>query len=974
MGAKGGDGVTTLACNFAVSLAQESGQSTLLIDLDLPLGDAALNLGVFAQYSAISALQNANRLDSSFLSTLLVKHSSGVSVLAAPGKFPPFPASNEAIDKLVAVARQGFDNVVIDMGSRHDLMETSIFKDGSTIYLVIQAGIAGLRNANRLISQYFTNEVPKLEIVINRYHSRSSNITDEQITRALTRPAQWKIPNDYAAVRRMQHTAVPLALEDSPISRLIRQMSRSACGLPPIQEKGLGEKKPAFSLRSLSRSISGRYSTSEKAEDIQQSWTAPGREDAGELPLPERQIAATESASQAEVSEENSDGYSDPNRQNEPETRTYLGATYQRGEDGNWHLIETEESAEEATSSTEEDVAAAVEPERPEISWSTPAAIDYGSALSLAQYMAMASAPGKFDFTPPIGDVLPAGVHTLTATFIPMDAERYTSVQASVELTVNKATPTIDWPATTSFSYGTAISASHLNATASVPGTFVYKPSAGAVLRAGVQPLTVTFTPEDTANYTQAHAAVWHTVTKATPIVTWPAPAPICRGTALSAAQLNATASVPGTFCYSFADGDVLAVGTYTLKTTFTPKDLNNYTSVQASVSLTVTKARPVSAPSPASDSYGAAQVDVVFRPAPAEAVPTQGAAPVRQQMPVPETPAVAAKPPVETPAQSLVKAQNPKFNLGAGPDLDLMSKAVFPDGTTIYLVMQPGSSGQQDSKLLVSQFLAGVGPKPEIVMNRYGSRVLGDGEEQTSTGLAKSADRPIAWPLGRMVEEASKEQERSVKKRRFSLQGLGRSIFGRSSSGNTNEFTKLGLAQDREHPGVAPVAAAPVTGASAGQGEPETRIYKGATYARGADGQWHLQRHAAHPSAHHSTSETSASASPVVAKTAARARKAAAKAKPASRKAQAKTKAKPSVKATPVPAGKAAPKAKPASRKTPANTKAMPQAKAAPVPAGKVAPKAKPATRKASTKASAKAKVAQSAVKQDALKTATNQ
>src|ERR1039458_2839669 len=102
-GAKGGSGVTTLASNFAVSLVKESSESTLLIDLDLPLGDAALNLGIAAEYSTVNALQNASRLDSSFLSKLLVKHSSGVSVLAAPGKFPQFDASHEAIDKLLTV-------------------------------------------------------------------------------------------------------------------------------------------------------------------------------------------------------------------------------------------------------------------------------------------------------------------------------------------------------------------------------------------------------------------------------------------------------------------------------------------------------------------------------------------------------------------------------------------------------------------------------------------------------------------------------------------------------------------------------------------------------------------------------------------------------------------------------------------------------------------------------------------------------
>jgi pilus assembly protein CpaE len=230
LGAKGGAGVTTLACNFAVSLAQESGQSTLLIDLDLPLGDAALNLGIVTEYSTINALQDAGRLDGSFLNKLLTKHSSGVSVLAAPGKFPQFHATNEAIDKLMTVARQEFDNVVVDVGSRLDLTDTVLFKDAFTIYLVTQAGIPELRNSNRLISQFFTVGSPKLEIVINRYEPRSLGVSDETITKALTRPSNWKIPNDYAAVRQMQNTATPLALGDSPISRLIKQMAISICG------------------------------------------------------------------------------------------------------------------------------------------------------------------------------------------------------------------------------------------------------------------------------------------------------------------------------------------------------------------------------------------------------------------------------------------------------------------------------------------------------------------------------------------------------------------------------------------------------------------------------------------------------------------------------------------------------------------------------------------------------------------------
>ena len=243
MGAKGGSGVTTIACNFAVALAQDSSQSTLLIDLDLPLGDAALNLGIVTEYSTINALQNFNRLDASFLSKLLVKHSSGLSVLAAPGKFPQYHADNEAIDKLLAVAREEFDNVVVDVGSRLDLTGTALFKNAYTIYLVTQAGIPELRNSNRLISQFFNTGGPKLEIVINRYEPRSLGVSEEHITKALTRPAQWKIPNDYGAVRKMQITATPLTLTDSPISRLIRQMAKSVSGQPEAPAK-----KKSFSL------------------------------------------------------------------------------------------------------------------------------------------------------------------------------------------------------------------------------------------------------------------------------------------------------------------------------------------------------------------------------------------------------------------------------------------------------------------------------------------------------------------------------------------------------------------------------------------------------------------------------------------------------------------------------------------------------------------------------------------------------
>lgn len=236
-GSKGGCGVTTVAANFAVSLAQVSSQNTLLIDLGLPLGDAAINLGIVPEFSTAHAFQDPSRLDANFLSSLLAKHSSGLFVLAAPTDMPPNQPPQEAIARLLTVARQRFDFVVIDGGARLDLMDTNLFGDSATVYLVAQVGVSELRNANRLISRFLSTRWRNLQIVLNRFTPHTLLFDEEHITKALTQQAHWKIPDDYAVARRTPTSAAALALANTPISQAIRQMARTACGLPAKPEK-----------------------------------------------------------------------------------------------------------------------------------------------------------------------------------------------------------------------------------------------------------------------------------------------------------------------------------------------------------------------------------------------------------------------------------------------------------------------------------------------------------------------------------------------------------------------------------------------------------------------------------------------------------------------------------------------------------------------------------------------------------------
>ena len=263
LGTKGGCGVTTLASNFAVAVAQESGRKILLIDFGLPLGDAALNLGVSAQYSTASAFRDTARLDARFLDSLLTTHSSELSILAAPNEFIDAEPPADAIDKLIQVARQSFDFVVVDCGSRLDLKSTSLFDPASIVYLVAQVGVTELRNANRLITQLFSSRGHRLQIILNRYSPQSLLYDETHITKALTRPAQWRIPDDYATARRTQSMATALVLQDAPIATAIRQMARNAAGLPEHEEK-----KKGFSFFSKLRPTPKTFHDTVEPEEI----------------------------------------------------------------------------------------------------------------------------------------------------------------------------------------------------------------------------------------------------------------------------------------------------------------------------------------------------------------------------------------------------------------------------------------------------------------------------------------------------------------------------------------------------------------------------------------------------------------------------------------------------------------------------------------------------------------------------------
>jgi hypothetical protein len=195
---------------------------------------------------------------------------------------------------------------------------------------------------------------------------------------------------------------------------------------------------------------------------------------------------------------------------------------------------------------------------------------------------------------------LGAGSHTIAAAY--SGDPRYAGSSDSVALDVQRAAQTVAFTSTppAGAAYGdtytvaaTATSGLPVQLSidaSSTPGACTL--SGSTVTFGGVGSCVIDADQPGDADYAPApQVRQSFGIGKASPALSWPAPSPIVFGTALGTAQLDATASVAGSFAYSPAAGTVLGVGTHTLTTDFTPTDAADYNTGAASTTITVTPA-----------------------------------------------------------------------------------------------------------------------------------------------------------------------------------------------------------------------------------------------------------------------------------------------------------------------------------------------------------------------------------------------
>ncbi len=213
--------------------------------------------------------------------------------------------------------------------------------------------------------------------------------------------------------------------------------------------------------------------------------------------------------------------------------------------------------------------------------------LSIGSVGNATNGTVVLNANGSVTFTP-------AAKGPASFTYADTDADSDASTVATVTLNVKLGT-TITWADPPAILYGTALSGAQLNAIASVPGTFKYGPAAGTILNAGNgETLVVTFTPSDSADYADSTARVHIDVLPVATVINWPNPGTIVYGTPLGSTQLDATASVPGTFTYFPAAGTLLPAGNgQALAVAFAPFDATDYTGGSATAIINVQPAPP---------------------------------------------------------------------------------------------------------------------------------------------------------------------------------------------------------------------------------------------------------------------------------------------------------------------------------------------------------------------------------------------
>jgi pilus assembly protein CpaE len=171
IGARGGVGNTTIAANTAWTLADMTKDETILLDLDLNFGTAALALNVDPKQSIGDALLDTERLDSTLVERFLMEHDEYLSVVSTQGTLKEiYRATTESVERLIDLLRQMAANVVVDMPRHWTDWSSNLLVLSDEVVITAAPDLANLRDAKMLVDWLRSRrgEQANVRLVLNR--------------------------------------------------------------------------------------------------------------------------------------------------------------------------------------------------------------------------------------------------------------------------------------------------------------------------------------------------------------------------------------------------------------------------------------------------------------------------------------------------------------------------------------------------------------------------------------------------------------------------------------------------------------------------------------------------------------------------------------------------------------------------------------------------------------------------------------